>query len=342
MAPDLWALYALMYRSRRFEQAVAQLWQEGLISGEMHLGLGEEAIAAGVVSQIGEGDALALDHRGTPYLLARGADPYRLLREFMGCSDGLCGGNGGHMHLFDPERLAASSGIVGSSGPAAAGFALACQALRPGTAAAAFFGEGAMNQGMLLEAFNLAAAWKLPAVFVCKDNRWAITTRSESVTGGSMLERARGFGLPAAEVDGRDVLAVWEAARLAIEKARQGDGPSFLLAACAHLEGHFLGDALLGMARRPLKTMQQMGGTLVPALVSGPGLPLGRRARSLMQVNASAREISKQTGRDNDPLVSARQELARQEQASDGARLEKLEADIRAEVEAVVRRALQS
>lgn len=131
MEPDLWSLYRQMLRSRRFEESVKDLWEQGKISGEMHLGIGEEAIAAGVVSQLQEGDAMALDHRSTPPLVVRGVDLLLLVREFLGSADGLCCGMGGHMHLFSPRHLAASSGIVGSSGPAAAGFALAAQHLRP-------------------------------------------------------------------------------------------------------------------------------------------------------------------------------------------------------------------
>jgi pyruvate dehydrogenase E1 component alpha subunit len=118
MNPDLWDLYRQMLRSRLFEAAVMRLWREGKISGEMHLGRGEEAIAAGVVAHLQDGDALALDHRGTAPLLMRGMDPVLLLREFLGRADGLCAGMGGHMHLFSPSHLAASSGIVGAAGPA--------------------------------------------------------------------------------------------------------------------------------------------------------------------------------------------------------------------------------
>ena len=109
MSPDLWSLYEMMFKSRTFEEKVRQIWKDGKISGEMHLGLGEEAINAGVVSQLIEGDALALEHRGTAPLLMRGVDLLSLLREFMGKPDGLCGGLGGHMHLFSPEKLAACS-----------------------------------------------------------------------------------------------------------------------------------------------------------------------------------------------------------------------------------------
>lgn len=259
MEPDLWSLYRQMLRSRRFEEFVKDLWERGKISGEMHLGIGEEAIAAGVVDHLHEGDAMALDHRGTPPLVARGVDLVVLLREFLGRGDGLCSGMGGHMHLFSPEHLAASSGIVGSSGPVAAGFALAAQCLRPENLAVAFFGEGAMNQGMLVETLNLAVAWKLPVLFVCKDNEWAITTPSHSVTGGNLIDRAKAFGMPAMEMDGTDVEAVWNAAGQGADRARNGNGPTFLLAHCPRLEGHFLmiGQIRTDQDRDPLDQIQR-------------------------------------------------------------------------------------
>jgi pyruvate dehydrogenase E1 component alpha subunit len=190
IGPDLWALYRQMFRSRLFEETVAVFWDKGLISGEMHQGTGEEAIIAGTVLQLQKGDAMALDHRGTAAMLMRGVDPVLLMREFLGRPDGLCHGMGGHMHLFSPEHLAASSGIVGSSGPAGVGFALAGRYLRPGTLALSFFGEGAVNEGMMMEAFNLAVTWQLPVIFVCKDNDWSITTKSTSVRGGDLITRA--------------------------------------------------------------------------------------------------------------------------------------------------------
>ena len=244
-----------MLKSRLFEEAVAKLWHEGLISGEMHLGTGEVAIVAGVVAQWRENDAMALDHRATAALLMRGVDPVLILRELLGREDGLCGGMGGHMHLFSKECLAASSGIVGAEGPTVAGFALAAQYLRPASIAVAFFGDGAMNQGMLMESMNLASAWNLPVLFVCKDDGWAITTQSNQVTGGVLSERARGLGVPAIDVDGFDVSTVWEASQAAIERARSGQGPTFLHARCVHFEGHFLGFQLLRIVRDPLRGM---------------------------------------------------------------------------------------
>jgi pyruvate dehydrogenase E1 component alpha subunit len=330
--PEVWALYRLMFRSRVFEEAVARLWQAGQVSGEMHLNMGEEAIMAGIISQLIDGDALALDHRGTAPLLMRGVDPVLLLREFLGRPDGLCGGQGGHMHLFSRDHLAASSGIVGSAGPIAAGFALAAQYLRPNAVSIGFFGDGAINQGMLLESLNLAAAWKLPVLFVCKDNHWAITTQSAAVSGGQSMDRARGFGLHAIEVDGLDVLAVWQAAREALQRARAGQGPAFLLAHCVHLEGHFLGDPLLDMRRKPIASQKRML-PLLRALLKRQGAPWRERWAAMRSMMQTIQTVQQQRRSSDDPLVRARQRLA------DSARLLELENEIRQEVQQIVDRA---
>jgi acetoin:2,6-dichlorophenolindophenol oxidoreductase subunit alpha len=336
MQADIWSLYELMLRSRTFENAVKGLWEDGLISGEMHLGTGEEGVCAGIISQMQPGDALALDHRGTPPLLMRGVDPYLLLRELLGRPDGLCGGAGGHMHLFSQENLAASSGIVGASAPAAVGFALAAQMLRPGKLTVAFFGEGATNQGMLLEAFNLASAWKLPVIFVCKDNRWEITTPASMAISGQLAERAHAFGLQAAEVDGSDVQAVWEAARQAMQHTRQGKGPVFLHASCSHLDGHFLGDPFVQLAYHPVREMLRTAWSMLRSLFSFNGASLAERIHALMSILRLSRnmrsDLSRMAGAD--PLARTRSLLL-----YDPARLETLESSVRAEVQHVVQAA---
>jgi TPP-dependent pyruvate/acetoin dehydrogenase alpha subunit len=335
MQPDLWTLYRQMQRCRQFEDALRTWWRAGQIFGELHLGLGEEALVVGVVNHLRDGDALALDHRGTPPLIVRGADPISLARECLGHPGGTGGGRGGHMHLFAPDLLAASSGIVGASGPAAAGFALAAQHLRPGAVSVAFFGEGAMNQGMLLEALNLAMAWRLPVLFVCKDNAWAITTASPEVTGGSLLDRARSFGMPAQEIDGLDVEAVWQAARDAITHAREGHGPAFLLGHCVHLEGHFLGDPMLRIVRRPLAQARQLAMPLVRAAFRPGGAPPRKRATSLGHFGNLIRvTAAEQTTRQRDPVARLRHKLR-----EDPARLRQIEAEVRAEMQAVVAKA---
>jgi pyruvate dehydrogenase E1 component alpha subunit len=338
MPPDLWALYALMLKSRLFEEIVTQLWKDGLISGEMHLGTGEEAIAAGVVSQLGPDDAMALDHRGTPPLLMRGVDPASILGELLGYPDGLCGGRGGHMHLFSKEHLAASSGIVGAAGPTGVGFALAAQYLRPGTIAVAFFGEGAMNQGMLLESLNLASVWKLPVVFVCKDDQWSITTRSSQVTGGSLRERVCGLGLPYIEADGLDVEKMWQAAQPAIQHARLGQGPSFLHARCVHLEGHFLGYQLLRAVREPLKEMPGIAIPLTRSFIRREGASLRERIDGLKGVISST-SITRHDPRQsptNDPIVRARAVLMPETE-----RLKALESSVEGEVAGILSAVLE-
>jgi pyruvate dehydrogenase E1 component alpha subunit len=325
-----------MLRSRRFEESVKDLWEKGRISGEMHLGIGEEAIAAGVVDHLREGDAMALDHRGTPPLVVRGVDLVSLLREFLGLENGLCSGMGGHMHLFSPKHLAASSGIVGASGPLAAGFAMAAQYLRPGNIAIAFFGDGAMNQGMLMESLNLAVVWKLPVLFVCKDNEWAITTRSPSVTGGSLIDRAQSFGMPAMEVDGTDVEDVWNAAGEGVARVRNGDGPRFLLARCSRIEGHFLGDPLLRTVQKPLQQMKEMTGPLLRSFIAKNGISLRERVSGIgTTISLISQTVKDQRGERCDPLNHTRSRLAK-----DTRRLEELHKEVDQEITQTVEAAL--
>ncbi|MFC1883175.1 thiamine pyrophosphate-dependent dehydrogenase E1 component subunit alpha [Thermodesulfobacteriota bacterium] len=338
MTMELSSLYALMLKSRLLEEAIAKLWHDGLISGEMHLGTGEEAIMACIVSQLREGDAMALDHRGTAALLMRGVDPVLILRELLGHPDGLCGGMGGHMHLFSKEHLAASSGIVGAEGPAAAGFALSAQYSNSGDIAVAFFGEGAMNQGMLMESFNLASAWKLPVLFVCKDDGWAITTQSDGMIAGDLNERVKGFDIPAVEVDGRDVTEMWEASHAAVEYVRSGQGPTFLHARCVHLEGHFLGYQLLRVVRKPLKEMPEIAAPLTRSFLSRGGADLRERVAGLKKVLAAVLSTLRDPrgDTDNDPVRITRNILL-----SNPIRLKELEVQVEQEISAVLASALE-
>jgi TPP-dependent pyruvate/acetoin dehydrogenase alpha subunit len=335
---DLWSLYALMLKSRQFEEGITQLWNAGLISGEMHLGTGEEAIVAGVVSQLIPGDAMALDHRGTAAMLMRGVDPGLLLREMLGYPDGLCGGKGGHMHLFSKDHLAASSGIVGAAGPTAIGFGLAAQYLHPGAIAVAFFGDGAMNQGMLMESINLAAAWNLPVLFVCKDDGWAITTQPGDSTGGNMSDRVRGLGVHYLEADGLDVEQVWRVAHQAIERSRNGKGPTFLHARCVHFEGHFLGLPLLRMIRNPLRELPGIVAPLIRSFLSHRGGSIRERLAGVGVVVSAILATIKDPRRHaaNDPVARARSLLI-----SDPERLQELDNLIEIEINAILAPVLQ-
>ena len=335
MQPDLLRLYRMMLTSRRLEEAIAGLWNDGRISGEMHLGVGEEGIVAGVLDHLAEDDAVAADHRSTPPVVMKGADPAAIIAECLGALGGLGRGLGGHMHLFSPELLAASSGIVGSSGPLACGFAFAHQRLRPDRIAVAFFGEGALNQGMLLESLNLAGCWRLPVVFVCKDNGMAITTPSATVTSGNLPDRVRGFGIPAVEVDGSDVEAVWQAAGETVLRARRGGGPGYLHASCVRPQGHFLGDPLQRIVKHPVDELKGRIGPLTRAVVGRGGAGMARRAASLAGISGMLGKAAGMRGRD--PVARLRKRLA-----GESARVGEIEDEVEAMVVAAVDTALAS
>lgn len=337
MEPDTPALYRQMLICRRVEEAIADLWRRGRISGEMHLGIGEEGINVGVLDHLGAGDAVSLDHRGTAGMILRGVDITAIVKECMGAADGLCGGFGGHMHLYSRSQLTATSGIVGATGPTACGFALAQQYLRPGKVAVAFFGEAAMNQGMLLEAMNLAAVWELPVLFVCRDNGMGITTPSATVTGGALEVRARGLGLQPERVDGTDVEAVWHAAGAMLDRARSGRGPSFLRATCVRPEGHFLGDPMVRIARRPVAELKPRLGPLAAATAGSAGAPVTERVGGLATIAALVgRAAWTQLGHGRDPVRRLRRRLTITSTA-----LEALERDVEQTVGSAVAAALR-
>jgi pyruvate dehydrogenase E1 component alpha subunit len=267
--------------------------------------------------------------------VARGLDLESLLLEMLGDERGLCHGRAGHMHFLAPEQLAAGTGIVGATAPLACGFALAAKQLRPGAVAVALFGDGAANQGALLEALNLAAAWKLPVVFVCKDNRWAITTRARTVTGGNLLLRARGFGLKAKRTNGFRAEAVWSAAGEAIARARDGKGPTFLQARCPRPEGHFLGDPLVRLVRQPRSEGDAMRPDVIAGLTARPGAPKRARARALARTSHAVAQLGLgQLRPRRDPLVRMRRRLGASASAA-------VEHEARARVDEAVRRVLE-
>lgn len=329
-------LYQRMFRSRVFEQTINRLWNEGLISGELHSGMGEEAICAGIDLHLEPGDALALDHRGTVPLLMRGCDPQSLILELLGHPDGLCAGYGGHMHLFDQSVPAVSSGIVGAAGPAASGFALAAKYLHTGKISVAYFGEAAVNQGMLMESFNLAVAWNLPVLFVCKDNNWSITTRSADVTGGNITERAASFGLNVAHADGFDVMDVHKKAGDLIASIRAGGKPAFLHATCVHLEGHFLGDPLLRFRQKPFTQMRRQGIPMAKSAAMPRGAPFKERMKAIKSVLENVgKSVTEHFSKVRDPLNLTRRNLI-----LDESELLNMEARIKEEIKAVTEKAL--
>jgi pyruvate dehydrogenase E1 component alpha subunit len=216
----------------------------GPVPGEMHLAAGQEPVAVGVCAHLRDDDTVVGTHRPHHFAIAKGVPLDKLAAELFGKATGLSRGKGGHMHLFDPERNFSCSGIEGASLPPTAGAALAYRKLGHDSVAVAFFGEGAANQGTFHEALNLAGLWNLPAVFICEDNRWAISVPKDKSTAiASNADRAASYGMPGVSVDQNDALEVFAAAGEAVARARQGGGPTLIEVQTDRYLGHFQGDA---------------------------------------------------------------------------------------------------
>lgn len=217
-------------RIRRFEERCVELYSAGRIRGFMHLAIGEEAVAAGVMPALAPTDAVVATYREHGHALARGVPADRILAEMFGLIEGTCRGRGGSMHLFDAAtRFYGGNAIVGAGLPLAAGLALADRMRGLDHLTACFFGEGAVAEGEFHETMNLSALWHLPVLFCCENNLYAMGTaldRSESTT--DLVAKAASYGVDALAVDGMDVLAVEDAAVDAVERVRGGDGPVFL------------------------------------------------------------------------------------------------------------------
>jgi acetoin:2,6-dichlorophenolindophenol oxidoreductase subunit alpha len=232
-------LYRTVRLVRRFEERAVELVRSGDIVGGIHPYIGQEAVAAGVCAALGPDDLVTGTHRGHGHVLAKGADPARMMAELTGRVTGLNRGRGGSMHAADfGVGILGANAIVGASGAIATGAAWARRRLGTPVVAATFFGDGAVNEGMLLESFNLAALWRVPVVFVCENNGYATTMRVEDAVAGSITGRAEAFGIPAATVDGQDPAAVLAATRTAVARARAGEGPTFLECRTRRFDAH--------------------------------------------------------------------------------------------------------
>ena len=237
----------LLYRMqliRTFEEQVRTLYSGGMIPGLVHLCAGQEAVAVGVCCLLGADDMIASTHRGHGHCLAKGADVARLMAEIMGRTTGYGLGRGGTLHIFDAANgNLGTTGIVGGGIPLAAGAALSAKRRGRRQVAVAFFGDGALNQGLLFEVLNMAAIWRLPVLFVCENNGFGEFTAIEDVTAGANpIARGLTFDIPSESVDGMDVLAVRTAAAGALARARDGGGPSFLVCNTYRFGGHHVGD----------------------------------------------------------------------------------------------------
>lgn len=237
--------YRMMAAIRRFEEMAIELYKEGLVGGSYHSYIGQEAVAAGVCAALRQDDYITTTYRGRGQHLAKGADPSKLFAEILGRVDGYCGGKGGPMHIADVETgILGANGIVAAGVPIAAGAALSAQMGGGSEVSVAFFGDGAINQGVFSETLNMAALWNLPLLFICENNLYAeMTPLHRSVKNVNLAERAAAFGVHSVIVDGNDVEAVHEAAADAVRRARQGEGPTFIEARTYRLQGHMYGDS---------------------------------------------------------------------------------------------------
>jgi acetoin:2,6-dichlorophenolindophenol oxidoreductase subunit alpha len=223
-------LHRRMVRIRLFEEAAGRLAEQGKLPGFLHLYVGEEAVAAGVCAHLADDDQITSTHRGHGHLVAKGGLFRPMMAELMGKSTGYCNGKGGSMHISSLELgMLGANGIVGAGSPIAVGAAFANKYKKNGKVAVAFFGDGSTNIGAFHEAANMAAALHLPIVFCCENNEYGeFTPRNKTMAITDVVDRAAGYGMPGAIVDGMDAIAVWEAAGEAIARARDGKGPSFL------------------------------------------------------------------------------------------------------------------
>ena len=241
---DLLSAYRTMAAARHFEESVFENFSDGKIPGFVHLSAGQEATAAGVYMALDERDWIATTHRAHGQCIARGLDLQETMDEIYGASTGVCGGKGGSMHIADLDKgMLGANGIIGATGPLAVGAGLSARAKGENGVAVAFYGDGGSNQGLIFEAYNMANIWKLPVIFICEDNGYAEATPSSYSVAGSQVARANGFGMPGVEIDGFDFFAVYDAMREAVERARNGEGPSLIHIKTARFYGHFVGDA---------------------------------------------------------------------------------------------------
>jgi pyruvate dehydrogenase E1 component alpha subunit len=245
---------------RRFEEKVEERFRAGDLAGFLHVAIGQEAIAVGVCRALADGDVIASTHRAHAHALAVGTTPNALMAELYGKVEGCSRGYGGSMHLYDLEHgLIGANAVVGGGLPAITGAALSFKLRGQPNVAVAFFGDGATNIGTFHESLNLAQLWKVPAVYVCENNGYAESTPAwQQLPITDLSQRAVAFGMHTIVVDGQDVEAVHEAAGRALEHARSGEGPVFLLANTYRLTGHYVGDPQVYRPREEVREVRQL------------------------------------------------------------------------------------
>ena len=233
-------IYRKMLEIRFFEEKVFELYGQNLVPGTIHLYAGEEAVAVGVCANLRKDDYIVSTHRGHGHCIAKGARLDKTMAEILGKKTGYCKGKGGSMHIADFSiGMLGATAVVGAGIPIATGAGLSIKLRGTNQVTACFFGDGASNQGTFHEGINMAAIWKLPVLFVCENNFYAMGTRQTQVMLiKHIAKRAVAYGIPGVSVDGNDVLAVYEAAKEGVERARSGDGPTLIECKTYRQKGH--------------------------------------------------------------------------------------------------------
>ncbi|WP_436491792.1 thiamine pyrophosphate-dependent dehydrogenase E1 component subunit alpha [Actinokineospora sp. HUAS TT18] len=239
-----WA-YRTMCTIRAFEDTLHEEWNRGRLTGSVHLSAGQEAAAVGVCARLTRADTVASTHRGHGHCIARGLDVRAMMAELYGKATGICGGKAGSLHLADfTKGMLGTNGVVGAGVALACGAALTSQRTGGDGVAVAFLGDGALNQGIVLESLNLAAVWRLPVVFIVENNGWAeSTSASWALACDRVVDRAVGFGMPGSIANGSDFFDVHRVAGKAVDRARSGEGPSLVEITVPRYYGHAEGDA---------------------------------------------------------------------------------------------------
>ncbi len=251
-------IYKRMVSIRKFEEVATILYLDGQIPGACHSSIGHEAAIVGACMALRDDDYITGTHRSHGHPIGKGANLDVLMAELMGKANGICKGRGGSMHLADSSvGIVGESAIVGGGIPLATGCGLSAKVRKTDQVGLCFFGDGASNQGTFHESINMASVWKLPVIYFCENNHYAITTSVENSHGQpDIAKRAQGYGVPGITVDGQDVLAVYKVCKEAIERARRGDGPSIVEAKTYRFDEHQVGLNILGDPYRPLSEVE--------------------------------------------------------------------------------------
>jgi len=251
--------YREMLTIRRFEEKAGQMYGMGLIGGFCHLYIGQEAVVTGVQHALEPGDSVITGYRCHAHMLAAGVDPKAVMAELTGRASGVSQGKGGSMHMFTPEAgFYGGHGIVGAQVPLGAGLGFAHKYRGNDRVSVTYFGDGAANQGQIFEAFNMAALWKLPVIFVIENNQYAMgTSIARSTAVQELCQRGEAFGIPGNQADGMDVVAVRQAAEAAVAKCRAGDGPALLEMMTYRYRGHSMSDPAKYRTREEVSKIRQ-------------------------------------------------------------------------------------